>query len=77
MATHLARPIPVPRSLAGKRLADSAIGSSTGMSVVALEHGPTLTTTLTREMPLPAGGTLLMLGSLDQRQAFAEAFEKD
>jgi hypothetical protein len=47
------------------------------MSVVALEHGSTLTTTLTRETPLPTGGTLLMLGSLDQRRAFAEAFEKD
>jgi voltage-gated potassium channel len=69
--------IPVPGSLAGKRLADSGIGSRTGMSVVALEHGSTLTTTLTRETPLPTGGTLLMLGSLDQRRAFAEAFEKD
>jgi Trk K+ transport system NAD-binding subunit len=69
--------IPVPKSLAGKRLADSGIGSRTGMSVVALEHGATLTTTLTREMPLPGGATLLMLGSLDQRRSFAEAFEKD
>jgi voltage-gated potassium channel len=69
--------IPVPTSLAGRRLADSGIGSRTGMSVVALEHGATLTTTLTREMPLPAGATLLMLGSLDQRRTFAETFEKE
>ncbi len=69
--------IPVPKSLAGKRLADSGIGSRTGMSVVALEHGSTVTTTLTREMPLPAGATLLMLGSLDQRRTFADAFEKE
>lgn len=69
--------IPVPKSLAGRRLADSGIGSRTGMSVVALEHGSTVTTTLTREMPLPAGATLLMLGSLDQRRTFSEAFEKE
>ena len=68
--------IPVPPSLAGRRLADSGIGSRTGMSVVALEHGQELTTTMTREMTLPAGATLLMLGSLDQRRTFAEAFEE-
>lgn len=67
--------IPVPASLAGKRLADSAIGSRTGLSVVALEHASVLTTSLTREMTLPAGATLLMLGSLEQRRIFTEAFE--
>ena len=53
------------------------VRSGTGMSVVALEHGAQVTTALTREMPLPAGATLLMLGSLDQRRTFAETFEKE
>jgi voltage-gated potassium channel len=68
--------IPVPPSLAGRQLKDSGIGSRTGMSVVALERGETLVNQLTAETILTAGATLLMLGSLDQRKTFAEAFEK-
>ena len=67
--------IPVPRSLAGRRLGESAIGSGTGMSVVALEHAGTLITTLTRETILEADTVLLMLGSLEQRRKFAARFE--
>jgi Trk K+ transport system NAD-binding subunit len=69
--------IPVPLSLAGRRLADSAIGSGTGMSVVALDRGGTMVTQLTRETALDAGAVLLMLGSLEQRRKFAELFERD
>jgi Trk K+ transport system NAD-binding subunit len=67
--------IPVPRSLAGRRLGESAIGSGTGMSVVALERAGTLITTLTRETVLEADAVLLMLGSLEQRRKFAARFE--
>ncbi len=68
--------IAVPPSLSGRRLADSAIGSETGLSVVALDRGGTLVTTLTSETPLEKGAVLLMLGSLDQRRKFTELFEK-
>jgi voltage-gated potassium channel len=68
--------IDVPPSLHGRRLADSGIGSGTGMSVVALDRGGTLVTMLTGEMPLEKGAVLLMLGSLEQRRKFAELFEK-
>ena len=44
--------IEVPPSLSGRRLADSGIGSGTGMSVVALDRGGTLVTRLTGETPL-------------------------
>jgi voltage-gated potassium channel len=64
----------VPPSLAGKPLRVSAIGSRTGLSVVALQQGARLLTQLTAETPLPAGADLLMLGSLEQRRAFADAF---
>ena len=67
--------VPVPRALRGRRLADSGIGSDTGMSVVALERAGSLVTQLTREMALDEGSVLLMLGSLDQRKKFAELFE--
>jgi K+/H+ antiporter YhaU regulatory subunit KhtT len=66
----------VPPSLAGQPLARTGIGSRTGLSVVALEVNDTLTTQMTAETMLPAGGTMLMLGNADQRQRFAEAFEQ-
>jgi voltage-gated potassium channel len=68
--------VPVPPALAGHPLADSGIGSATGMSVVALERGGALMTRLTRETPLEEGAVLIMLGSLEQRRKFAELFDK-
>ena len=69
--------IPVPSSLSGRRLADSGIGSATGMSVVALDRDGALVTQLTRETPLDRGAVLLMLGSLEQRRKFGELFEAE
>jgi voltage-gated potassium channel len=68
--------IAVPPSLVGRRLADSGIGSSTGMSVVALDQKGTLATRLTGDTPLEQGAVLIMLGSLEQRRTFAELFEE-
>jgi voltage-gated potassium channel len=68
--------VPVPPSLHGRRLADSGIGSGTGMSVVALDRSGTLETMLTGEMVLDRSANLLMLGSLGQRRKFTELFEK-
>ncbi len=67
--------IPMPKTLAGRRLADSGIGSRTGMSVVALDVAGTLVAPLTGETRLDEGAILLMLGSMDQRRTFAELFE--
>jgi Trk K+ transport system NAD-binding subunit len=69
--------IPVPPALAGRRLADSGIGSNTGMSVVALDRGGTLVTRLTGDTPLDRGAVLITLGSLDQRRKFADLFERE
>ena len=68
--------IAVPPSLSGRPLAESEIGSGTGMSVVALDRGGTLVTRLTGETLLEAGAILIMLGSLEQRRKFAELFEE-
>ena len=65
----------VPTGLADRPLRETGIGSRTGMSVVALEQGGQFVTQLTSETVLPATGRLLLLGSSDQRQVFAEAFE--
>jgi voltage-gated potassium channel len=68
--------IPVPASLAGKALADSRIGSATGLSVVALDCDGALRTALTGETVIEAGAHLVMLGSLEQRQRFVDQFER-
>jgi Trk K+ transport system NAD-binding subunit len=68
--------VAVPPSLGGRRLAESGIGSNTGMSVVALDREGTLVTSLTGETRLEKGALLVMLGSLEQRRKFAELFEK-
>jgi voltage-gated potassium channel len=68
--------VEVPRSLAGKALRESGIGSRTGLSVVGLQLPERLVTQLTADTSLPAGATLLMLGSAEQRRAFAQAFER-
>jgi hypothetical protein len=54
----------------------TGIGSRTGLSVVAVDERGKMTTQLTGDTVLPAGGTLLMLGSRSQRDRFAEAFER-
>ena len=68
-------PLGVPRSLAGRTLQESGIGSRTGMSVVALQRDDRFIGPLTADTVLPAGGELLLLGSLAQRRAFAQAFD--
>jgi Trk K+ transport system NAD-binding subunit len=67
--------VAVPRKLHGRKLEETGIGSSTGMSAVALERGGTLVTQLTRETVLEEGSKLIMLGSLEQRRKFAELLE--
>jgi Trk K+ transport system NAD-binding subunit len=68
--------LPVPATLEGRMLKDSAIGSGTGLSVVALQVNGELVAPLTSETPLPAGAELVMLGSHEQRTAFDQAFRR-
>lgn len=65
----------VPPSLAGKTLRDTGIGSRTGLSVVAIQQGHEFTTQLSADMRVEGDAELITLGSLEQRRAFAEAFE--
>ena len=68
--------IDLPRTLAGRPLSESRIGSGTGLSVVALERGSELVTRLSGATILESGSVLLALGSLEQRKKFAELFER-
>ena len=67
--------IPVPASLAGQTLGRSQIGSRTGLIVVAIEDDAETRTNPAPDCLLPVGGRLLMLGTAEQRQAFAAGFE--
>jgi voltage-gated potassium channel len=68
--------VAVPASLAGQPLAKTGIGSRTGLSVVAIEVQGSLTTQLAADTVLRPGGRLVMLGSVGQRNRFAEVFER-
>ena len=68
-------PLGVPRSLAGRTLQQSGIGSRTGMSVVAVQHDGRFISPLTADTVLPDEGELLLLGSLEQRRSFGQAFQ--
>ena len=67
-------PVQLPASLKNKTLAESGIGSRTGLSVVAVQQDGQLVTNLRASMQLEAGAELIMLGSVQQRRAFNDAF---
>ncbi len=66
--------VQLPPSLANKTLAESGIGSRTGLSVVAVQQDGQLVTNLRATMRLEAGAQLTMLGTGQQRRAFADTF---
>jgi Trk K+ transport system NAD-binding subunit len=64
----------VPARLAGKTLMEGAIGSLTGLCVIALQKENEFVTEMHSGTVLPPGAELVMIGSLQQRRAFSEAF---
>ena len=66
--------VPLPPSLENKTLAESGIGSRTGLSVVAVKQDGQLVTNLRASMQLEAGAQLMMLGSVRQRRTFNDTF---
>jgi voltage-gated potassium channel len=68
--------VSLPRSLEGKKLAESGIGARTGLNVIAINQDGNVVTNPRASMTLSAGCELVMLGNADQRQEFAEIFEK-
>ncbi len=67
--------VQVPASLVNVTLAESGIGSRTGLSVVAVQQNDQLVTSLKGSMQLVAGAQLVMLGSVRQRRKFSEVFD--
>ena len=64
----------LPPPLENKTLAETGIGSRTGLSVVAVRQDGQLVTNLRASMQMEAGAQLIMLGSVRQRRAFDDAF---
>ncbi len=67
---------PVPKTLSGKPLGESEIGSRTGLIVIAVEDGDLTWSAPPPSLPLPGHGRLLMLGTAEQRRAFSAAFDQ-
>ena len=64
----------IPKTLVGKTLEESALGSETGLSAVGIRHHGQLVYNLHASMRLEATDELIVLGSVKQRAAFTKAF---
>jgi Trk K+ transport system NAD-binding subunit len=65
---------PVPRSLAGRPLAATAIREETGCSVVALETKGSTTINPAPETILPAAAELILIGTTEAERRFVERY---
>ncbi|MFT4176763.1 MAG: NAD-binding protein [Luteolibacter sp.] len=70
-------PTPVPRGIAGKRLADCAIRSETGCTVIAIEHAGKQLVNPSPDAVFPAHGNLLLIGTLEAEEKFLKQFKPD
>ena len=68
-------PSPVPASMAGRILADCAVRTETGCTIIAVEHEGARTVNPDPATVLPAGGTLLLIGTLEAEEKFLREFE--
>ncbi len=66
--------IPLPRTLIGKTLAQSNIGATTGLNVIAIQQNGIFITSPPASTLLKPGSELLMVGDVHQRRQFVELF---
>ncbi len=66
--------IPVPASLAGRTLAESAIGERTGLNVIAIQHDDRVQASPQADDTLMKGTMLITMGGTQAREKFAETF---
>jgi K+/H+ antiporter YhaU regulatory subunit KhtT len=64
----------LPRSLAGKTLGESAIETRTGLTIIAIQQNGRMITNPAASTPLTKDTELVMLGSTQSRQTFAQTF---
>jgi voltage-gated potassium channel len=70
-------PTPVPALLAGRRLADCAIRTQTGCTVIAVEYEGKRVVNPDPFITLPAGGILLLIGTLEAEEKFLRNYKPD
>ncbi len=66
--------IPIPKSLEGKTLGESGIGSKTGLSVIALKENLEVVTLISSNTILPHGAEIVMLGNIDMKHRFNKIY---
>jgi voltage-gated potassium channel len=66
--------LPLPPSLADKTLTEAGIGARTGLNVIAIQRNGRVETELGRDLRLPRGAELVVLGSIEQRMRFRELY---
>ncbi len=67
--------VPTPRSLEGRNLGDCAVSERTGLTVVGIQENGLVVTSPPPSTSLHKDTELIMLGSTEQRQAFANDFK--
>lgn len=67
--------VPTPRSLEGRNLGDCAVSERTGLTVVGIQENGLVVTSPPPLTSLHKDTELIMLGSTEQRQAFANDFK--
>ena len=70
-------PAPVPHSMQGRRLADCAVRSETGCTIIAVETDGERVINPNPEMILPYGGQMLLIGTLEAEERFLREFRPD
>ncbi|WAC19575.1 NAD-binding protein [Luteolibacter sp. SL250] len=70
-------PTPVPAVLAGRRLADCAIRTQTGCTVIAVEHEGKRVVNPDPFIILPHNGILLLIGTLEAEEKFLRDYKPD
>jgi len=64
----------LPPSLAGKTLAEAAIGARTGLNVIGIQRDGKVVTNVPPEQRLAKGSMLVALGSGEQRERFKAVY---
>ncbi len=70
-------PSPVPEKMAGRALADCAVRSETGCTIIAVEHDGVRTVNPDPDLVLPPGCKLLLIGTLEAEELFLKEFKPD
>jgi len=66
--------LPVPGTLKGKHLREAHIAAKTGLNVIAVQHANGSVEAAAAETKLERGDQLVMLCTVEQREAFEKAF---